>query len=89
MNTTTTNTYTAYTGTFTKKDGSNRTMTFIRGRDIPSSVKRTSNASRTLSEGYEIVYDVNANGFRMFNWRSTIGEVSKRSINFSFDSTIG
>lgn len=81
------NTYTAYTGTFTKKDGTNRTMTFIRGNDIPSTITRTTNAKRTLSEGYEIVFDVNANGFRMFNWGSTIGEVTKKSIDFSFDNT--
>ena len=59
-------------------------MTFIRHSDLPSSVVG-SGKSPKLSEGMETVYDVNAHGFRTFNWKTTVGEVSTKKINFSFD----
>ena len=78
--------YTAYTGTFTNKKGQVRTMTFIRQSDVPSSILGTGK-SPNLSEGYETVYDVNANGWRTFNHNTQVGQLSTKSINFSFDKS--
>jgi hypothetical protein len=82
MNTTTN--YTTYTGTFVKQNGQSRKMTFIKGTDVPQSAVPSKTRTHKLNEGYEIVYDVEANGFRMFNWNTVQGTVSEGHINFSF-----
>ena len=85
-------TYTVYTGTFTKRNGQSRTMNFIRGRDVPSSLMTSTNthtnSSRTrLAEGSEVVYDIDKKDFRVFNWKSKVGEVSTKNMKYSFDKT--
>ena len=82
-----TSNYTTYTGTFVKQNGQTRKMTFIKGADIPQSVGSSKTRTHKLNEGYEIVYDVEANGFRIFNWNTVQGTVSEGRINISFDST--
>tara|TARA_R110000824_G_scaffold88189_2_gene216890 strand:+ start:271 stop:528 length:258 start_codon:yes stop_codon:yes gene_type:complete len=80
------NQYTIHTGTYTKKDGQSRTMKFIRGRDIPSSIIGTTTArQKSLPEGSEVVYDVSNRGFRVFNWNTVSGKVTESISNFSFD----
>ena len=78
------NEVTAYTGTFTTKSGNQRTMTFVRGDDIPTSIH--GGEVKKLSEGMETVYDIKAKQFRTFNWKTSIGEVSAKNINYSFDN---
>jgi len=84
MNTTTN--YTTYTGTFVKQNGQSRTMTFIKGTDVPQKVESGATRSHKLNEGYEIVYDVEASGFRMFNWNTVQGTVSQGNVSLSFDN---
>ncbi len=84
MNTTTN--YTTYTGTFVKQNGQSRKMTFIKGTDVPQSVGSSATRVRKLNEGYEIVYDVEASGFRIFNWNTVQGTVSEGRVNMSFDN---
>ena len=76
--------YTTYTGTFSNKKGQQRTMTFIRHSDIPSSFAGSGRRPK-LSEGMETVYDVNANGWRTFNHNTQVGQITKGNIDFSFD----
>ena len=78
------NEVTAYTGIFTTKSGNKREMTFIRGSDIPTSIH--GGGTKNLSEGLETVYDIKAKQFRTFNWKTTVGEVSAKNINYSFDN---
>ena len=78
----TTSNYTTHTGTFVKQNGQSRTMTFIKGTDIPSSV--SSGASRTLTEGQELVFDIERNGFRVLNWNTVQGTVSQGSTSYNF-----
>jgi hypothetical protein len=73
---------TVYTGTFTKLDGSRRTMRFVKYEDVPASVRGASN--RSMSSGFETVYDVDSNGFRTFNNATVIGEVSRSQQNVTF-----
>lgn len=81
------NTYTIHTGTYTKQNGESRTMRFIRGRDVPSSVIGSSSKRQgSLPEGSEIVYDVSNRGFRVFNWNTVSGQVTESISTFSFDS---
>ena len=81
-------TYVVYTGTFTKQDGTTRTMRFIRSRDVPKSQFKNpaSTMNRNLREGYEVVYDIERRGFRAFNWNSTIGEVTSQETSFDFQT---
>jgi len=77
--------YTAYTGTFVTKRGNTREMTFIRESDVPSSVFG-GGQKRKLSEGMETVYDVQANGWRTFNSNTQVGQLSQKTVQFSFDN---
>ena len=65
---------TVNTGTFTKADGSERTMRFVRFNDIPSDF-RGDKSPRSFGDA-ETVYDVEAKGYRVFNNTTVIGEVS-------------
>tara|TARA_R100000388_G_scaffold12583_1_gene10368 strand:- start:5479 stop:5727 length:249 start_codon:yes stop_codon:yes gene_type:complete len=80
------NNYVVYTGTYTKQDGTQRTMEFMRTQDLPSDRFADSqrNPNRKMQEGYEIVYDIERMGFRAFNWNTVDGEVrsQERSVNF-------
>ena len=62
------------TGTFTKSDGSQRTMKFVRFSDIPTVFR--GNKSPRITGETETVYDVEAKGYRVFNNTTVIGEVS-------------
>ena len=79
-------TYNAYTGTFTTKNGQTRTMTFVRGNDLPQTVFEGKQRPTQTGVGHEVVYDVNAHGFRTFNWNTAKGNVSQKMINYSFDN---
>jgi len=73
-----------YTGTFTKRNGQSRTMTFVKNADIPQSFIG-SGAPPRLSQGEEVVYDVNAKGYRVFNHNTVQGQITENSVRFSFD----
>ena len=81
-------TFTQYTGTFTKADGTQRTMSFIKTQDLPrthfSSNQIKGNRSRDGKT--EVVYDTNLRTFRRFNHSTQIGQLTEQKINFSFDS---
>ena len=84
-----------YTGTFTKKSGDERTMTFVRLNDLPEQflneqVSGTGTA-RNLADGLELVWDVENSGFRVFNWNTTTTETSYENVEentiFSLNNT--
>ena len=84
-----------YTGTFTKKSGEERTMRFVRLNDLPEQflneqVSGTGTA-RNLSDGLELVWDVENNGFRVFNWNTVTTETNFENVEentiFSFNNT--
>ena len=81
----------AYNGTFTKKNGDARTMRFIRMTDIPEKfialqVKGTGRKP-TLSEGMELVWDLDTNAFRMFNWKTVEGNVTEIEVDSPFENS--
>ena len=81
----------AYNGTFTKKNGDARTMRFIRMTDIPEKfialqVKGTGRKP-TLSEGLELVWDLDTNAFRMFNWKTVEGNVTEIEVDSPFENS--
>ena len=70
----------AYKGTFKKKNGESRDMTFARLADLPQQFLEThiTGAGKEMQypEGMELVWDLEADNFRIFNW-NTIEEVPK------------
>ena len=70
-------------GIFKKKNGDQRLMKFVRTADLPQEFiqKITKSGSipptNHLPEGMEIVWDVNASAFRIFNWRTVVGTVAE------------
>jgi len=76
---------TVHTGTFTKADGSNRTMRFVRWGDIPLTFKGNSSDQKVLKGPMETVYDVEAHGYRSFNNSTVVGKIStiQESVTFS------
>ena len=73
---------TVHTGTFTKADGSKRTMRFVKWNDIPSSYKGS--ATSRYSGDSETVYDVDAKGYRTFNNKTIVGSISSVRENVTF-----
>ena len=76
---------TIYTGTFTKVNGTTRTMTFIRKGDLPSNlINETVISNLEGRTGSEVVFDTEARQFRQFNWKTVQGEVSESKTTFTF-----
>ena len=70
-----------YQARFTKANGDDRHMRFVRVLDLPEGflddkVKNTGRP-RVLKEGMELVWDVQAQAFRTFNWDTVVGEVQE------------
>ena len=76
---------TIFNGTFQKQNGERRTMRFIRRSDLPSSLVNEGTIRTMESKtGAEIVYDVDARGFRHFNWKTVEGQVLETKSTFNF-----
>jgi hypothetical protein len=73
-----------HTGTFTKNDGSERTMRFVKWTDIPTSYKGNPDSLKLKSGVVETVYDVDAKGYRSFNNGTVVGSVSSIRENVTF-----
>ena len=74
----------SYQGTFVKQNGDERTMSFVRLTDMPedfiaTKVKGTGKKA-SLTEGRELVWDLDAAAFRVFNWKTVVGEVTEGEI---------
>ena len=81
------NTYTQYTGTFTKVDGSTRTMNFIKTNDLPSSHFSSNQIKGNTSRDGKtvVVYDTNQRSFRRFNKSTQVGTLVESTVKYSFD----
>jgi len=71
-------------GTYMKKDGTLRTMRFVNITDLPedflSSQFKGSGKPRQLAEGHRLVWDLDKQGFRIFNQKTIVGEVKEFNI---------
>ena len=67
----------AYKGVFKKKNGEDRTMVFSRIDDLPSSFVASkivgAGQEQKYPDGMELVWDLEADSFRIFNWRTCEG----------------
>lgn len=72
---------TSYKGTFVKKDGTLRTMWFVKIEDLPNhmidGMIKGTGKKLSLSEGSETVYDLDSKQIRIFNHYTVVGEVLK------------
>ena len=70
----------AYRGTFTKKDGSRRTMKFAKLADMPQNIigpKITGKQKHTLQPGMELVWDLDENDLRIFNYNTLVDRLEE------------
>ena len=67
----------AYKGVFKKKNGDSRTMVFSRIDDLPSqfvaSKIQGAGNEQKYPDGMELVWDLEADSFRIFNWKTCEG----------------
>lgn len=78
----------SYRATYKKKSGDLRNMHFAKISDLPaefvaSKIKGKNTGLSALSEGSEVVWDLDVNGFRIFNWKTVEGDVLEEEINFA------
>ena len=76
-------------GEFKKKDGQLRIMKFLKISDMTEEHKNKigltpdkETKKKKLAEGSEMVYDVEARDFRIFNWLSTTKDVVQEEMEF-------
>lgn len=71
-------------GIFKKKDGSLRTMRFVNLKDLPeeffTSQTKGTGKKTNLTEGSSLVWDLDKQGFRVFNKSTIIGEIKTFNI---------
>lgn len=77
----------AYKGTFKKKNGESRDMVFARLYDLPQKFldERVQGAGseQQYPEGLELVWDLEADNFRVFNWKSAESDPKEFEIDES------
>jgi hypothetical protein len=75
----------AYKGTFKKKNGESRDMTFARLADLPEQFLETriigAGSEQQYPEGMELVWDLEADNFRIFNWNTVEDVPTELSID--------
>ena len=78
----------AYKGTFKKKNGESRQMTLAKLADLPEQFLETriigAGSEQKYPEGMELVWDLEADNFRIFNWKS----VDDTPKEFDIDETL-
>jgi len=76
-----------YTGMFKKKNDDFRHMTFVKLNDVPETFLSTkikdSKKEKTMPKGMELVWDLDASDFRVFNYTSQVGQL--REIDMTDD----
>ena len=71
----------AYKTTFKKKNGSERTIRFVRISEMPTefigSKIKGGNRPHLLGEGMELVWDIDENDFRIFNSKTVVDKIEE------------
>ena len=78
----------AFKGTFKKRNGKIREMLFAHLRDLPDTFLEEkiigSGSEKNYPNGMELVYDLEEDGFRIFNYSTQIGSLEQVKIDESF-----
>jgi hypothetical protein len=74
-----------YKGTFKKQNGQIREMLFARIEDLPDSFLNEkivgSGSEKQYAPNMELVWDIEADNFRIFNWSTQVGSIEQVSID--------
>lgn len=77
---------TAYKGTFKKKNGEMRDMFFAKLSDLPDTFLdkkvQGTGQERQYPEGMELVWDLEEDNFRVFNYKNATSSLHKLEVNF-------
>ena len=70
-------TFDVYYGSFKKKDGSVRSMKFVKLDEIPKEALPEGKGGKKpkLQEGMELVWDIENKGYRVINYNTLLGEL--------------
>ena len=75
----------AFKGSFKKKSGEEREMFFARISDLPSQFVATkivgAGKEQKHPEGMELVWDLDQDDFRIFNWKTTIDNIKEVEVD--------
>ena len=75
----------AFKGSFKKKSGEEREMFFARISDLPSQFVATkivgAGKEQKYPEGMELVWDLDQDDFRIFNWKTTIDNIKEVEVD--------
>ena len=75
----------AYEGTFLKKSGEVRTLKFAKLGDLPQGfLPETKGKKKALKEDMELVWDIENNSYRVFNYSTIVGKLKE----FDFQPTV-
>ena len=78
----------SYKGTFKKTNGEKREMVFARIWDLPEPFLQKhvqgAGSETEYPEGMELVWDLEADSFRVFNWKTIEGKAK----HFNIDSAL-
>jgi hypothetical protein len=79
-----------YKGTFKKRNGEIRSMLFAKINELPDSFLDEkiigSGVERSYPEGMELVYDLEADNFRVFNWLTSEEPVKEIQVDLEYFS---
>ena len=75
----------AFKGSFKKKSGENREMIFARIDDLPvtfvASKITGAGKEQNYPEGMELVWDLENDDFRIFNWKTVVDKIKEVEID--------
>lgn len=75
----------AYKGSFKKKNGDSREMVFARLYDLPENFLNDkvqgAGSEQSYPDGMELVWDLEADNFRVFNWKAVEGSTKEIEID--------
>lgn len=78
----------AYKGSFKKKNGDKREMVFSRIKDLPNGFVAArivgAGSERTYPEGMELVWDLEADDFRIFNYKTADNDIQELDVDGSY-----
>ena len=78
----------AYKGSFKKKNGDKREMVFSRIKDLPNGFVAAcivgAGSEKTYPEGMELVWDLEADDFRIFNYKTADNDIQELDVDGSY-----
>jgi|TARA_B100001939_G_scaffold280769_1_gene249494 hypothetical protein len=78
----------AYKGSFKKKNGDKREMVFSRIKDLPNGFVAArivgAGSERSYPEGMELVWDLEADDFRIFNYKTADNDIQELDVDGSY-----